>query len=72
MVKNKFCFLIVDSAKNVLYIPLDGSYTSCCLKDACYKYAKDSELVKRHKNLRELDKTIHDYIKGLDDDNLEK
>lgn len=66
MSKNKFYFLVVDQAKNVLYIPCDDSYISCCLKDACKKYIKDSELVKQHKTLKELDKTIHDYIKGCD------
>lgn len=66
MSKNKFYFLVVDQAKNVLYIPCDDSYVSCCLQDACYKYAKESELVKRHNTLKELDKTIHDYIKGAD------
>lgn len=66
MSKNKFYFLVVDQAKNVLYIPCDASYVSRCLQDACSKYIKESELIKQHNTLKELDKTIHDYIKGCD------
>ena len=58
------CFLVIDQAKNVLYIPCDDSYISCCFQDAVAEYVKDSDLIKQHKTLKELDQTIHNYIKG--------
>ena len=66
MIRNKLCFLIVDQAKNTLLIPADDSYMSDCLQIAL-KYHSDS--IKQHGTFKELDKTIHDYIRGLDYEN---
>lgn len=61
---NKF-FLIVDPEKNTLYIPVDNSYFSDCLNYALHEYGQN---VREHKTFKELDKTIHNYIKGAYDE----
>lgn len=58
-------FLIVDQAKNTLYMPADNSYFSDCLKYALKEYGKN---VKEHSTFKDLDKTIHNYIKGAYDE----
>lgn len=58
-------FLIVDQAKNTLYIPVDNSYFSDCLKYALKEYGKN---VKEHKTFKDLDKTIHNYVKEVNNE----
>lgn len=58
-------FLIVDQCKNTFYIPADNSYFNDCLSDALIKNAQN---IKEHKTFKELDKTIHNYVKGAYDE----
>ena len=54
-------FLIVDKCKNTICVPADESYVVDSLDYAIKKYGLN---IKRHKTFKELDKTIHDYVKG--------
>lgn len=58
-------FLIVDQAKNTLYIPADNSYFYDCFSDAIKLYG---QRIKEHRTFKDLDKTIHNYIKGAYDE----